>query len=284
MRSIQELLKEKYITLSKGQKKVADLLLKDIIGFSMSTASQIAKQAEVSETTVIRLSYNLDFDSFSQMQKFLQKEYLTQKEKAESLLKHENKPKNQDFIDRIIENEIEILGSLKNSLSMDNYWAAIDYIMNADEVKIVGYRASYSAAHWMYLKLNMLRNNVHMISTNMTGYPDDLLIDEDKKVVFIFISLPSYVAQSLEIAQTAKKQGAKLITITDHLLSPISRISDISFTTQINTNSETFIPISSILCLLNIIATGIEIKYEKEVMERVLKLQKLHKEQELFLE
>lgn len=281
--SIQELIKDKYLKLSKGQKKVADFLLKDIVGFSMSTASQIAKQAEVSETTVIRLAYALDFDSFSQMQKFIQKDFLSKNEKAEEQCKEGSKI-NQDFIDVLIEREIEILGSIKSSLNMNDYWAAIDDIMSADEVKVVGFRASYTAANWLYLKLNMLRNNVDMISSQSTNYPDNLLIDSDKKIIFIFVSFPSYAAQSLQIAEVAKKQGAKLITITDHYLSPVSRISDISFITQINNSSEVFIPISSILSLLNIITTGIEIKYEKEVMKRVSKLQNLYKESEFFLE
>ncbi|OLS37311.1 MurR/RpiR family transcriptional regulator [Bacillus sp. MRMR6] len=281
--SIQELMKEKYLTLSKGQKKVADLLLKDVATFSMSTALQIAKQADVSETTVVRLSYALDFESFSQMQKFIQKDYLSKKEMGPVALNDEKNNSN-DFIDDLIDKEIDILKSLKSSLNMNHFWMAIDEIMGADEVKIVGFRASYSAAHWLYLKLNMMRTNVDLITSNTSNYPDNLLVDRDKKIVFIFISLPSYATPSLEIAEMAKKQGAKLITITDHLLSPISRISDITLTTQINASSESFIPISSVMSLLNIIATGIETKYEKEVIERVLRLQNLYKEKEFFLE
>lgn len=278
--NIQELIKEKYLTLSKGQKKVADFLLKDLVGFSMSTASQIAKRAEVSETTVIRLSYALDFESFSQMQKSIQKEFLNKKDGPEH---SSGSPESKDFIEELIESDIEVLKTIKSNLNMDDYWAALEEIMKADEVKIVGFRASYSAAHWLYLKLNMLRSNVEIIPSKV-NYPDSLLIEQNKRNVFIFISFPSYAAQSLEIAEHAKRQGAKLIVITDHLLSPISRISDITFTTQLNTHSGTLISISSIMSLLNIITTGIEHKYEKEVMGRVLKVQNLYKETEFFLE
>ncbi|MEH7125504.1 MurR/RpiR family transcriptional regulator [Bacillus sp. JJ1503] len=280
--SIENLLKEKYPTLSKGQKKVADLLLKDVVSFSMSTASQIAKQAEVSETTVIRLSYALDFETFSQMQKFIQKDYLFKKDQLENLSTEESN-NNLDFIDSSIEKEIEILRTLRNKLDINHYWHAIDEIMAADEVYIVGFRASYAAAYWLYLKLKMLRKDVNLISSE-TSYPEDLLIETNKKTLYIFISFPRYSARSLEIAKTVKEQGTKLITITDHLLSPISQISDVSFTTQINTNSENFIPISSILSLLNIITTGIEMKYEREVMERVRKIQNKYKESDYFIE
>lgn len=279
--NIEKILREKYSSLSKGQKKVADFLLKDLVSFSMTTASQIAKQVDVSETTVIRLSYALEYDSFSQMQKVIQKEYLTKKDETETENESEEK---QDFIDHIIEHEIANLRSIKNNLDMNKLWMAIDEIMLADEVKIVGFRASYSAAHWLYLKLGMMRTNVELFTPNSTKYPDDLLIDEKKNIVFIFISFPSYVAESLTIAEMAISQGARCIAITDRLLSPVSRISHISFTTQISVDSENLIPISSIMSLLNVFARGIEQKYEKEVMKRVAKLQDLYKVRGYFLE
>lgn len=281
--SIEKILREKYSSLSKGQKKVADFLLKDLVSFSMTTASQIAKQVDVSETTVIRLSYALEYESFSQMQKMIQKEYLSKKDEAEAENESESEEK-QDFIDHIIEHEIANLRSIKNNLDMNKFWMAIDEIMLADEVKIVGFRASYSAAHWLYLKLGMMRTNVELFSPNSTKYPDDLLIDEKKNVVFIFISFPSYAAESLNIAEMAISQGARCIAITDRLLSPVSRISHISFTTQISVDSENLIPISSIMSLLNVFARGIEQKYEKEVMKRVAKLQELYKVRGYFLE
>ncbi|MDF1511783.1 MurR/RpiR family transcriptional regulator, partial [Robertmurraya sp. DFI.2.37] len=107
--------------LSKGQKKEADLLLRDVVGFSMSTASQIAKQAEVSETTVIRLSYALDVESFSQMQKQIQKEYLLRIEQHGNSIGEEPKD-NLDFIDTLIEQEIEILTTLRSKLDINQYW------------------------------------------------------------------------------------------------------------------------------------------------------------------
>jgi len=279
--NIEKVLRDKYSSLSKGQKKVADFLLKDIVSFSMTTASQIAKQVDVSETTVIRLSYALEYESFSQMQKMIQKEYLAKKDEPDAENESEEK---QDFIDHIIEHEIANLRSIRNNLDMSKLWMAIDEIMLADEVKIVGFRASYSAAHWLYLKLGMMRTNVELLSSNSTKSPDDLLIEEKKNVVFIFISFPSYAAESLTIAEMAISQGARCIAITDRLLSPVSRISHISFTTQISVDSENLIPISSIMSLLNIFARGIEQKYEKEVMKRVAKLQDLYKVRGYFLE
>ncbi|MDJ0332986.1 MurR/RpiR family transcriptional regulator [Planococcus sp. S3-L1] len=284
MKNFEELLKSKYLTLSKGQKKVADSMLENPMSFGMSTANQIARKIDVSETTVIRLSYALGFDTFTQMQKRIQQEYVLKNKVQQKENDQTEEIVEDDFISRLIKRDIEILQNLQKSFNSNEYWSVVDEIMAADEVKIVGYRASYAPAHWLYLKLGMLRKEVKLFSQNMMRNPDELLLNPQKKVVFIVISFPSYAAETLEIAESASKRGATIIAISDRLLSPVSRMADISLITEINVESENLISVSSIMSLLNIIATGIEKKYETEILERVNNLKILYKERGYFLE
>jgi DNA-binding MurR/RpiR family transcriptional regulator len=53
----KKLVKEKFPHLSAGQKKVANYLIENLDEAAFKTAFQIGRKAEVSETTVIRLSY-----------------------------------------------------------------------------------------------------------------------------------------------------------------------------------------------------------------------------------
>lgn len=285
MKSIEEILKKNYSSLSKGQRKVADYLLEDAVKFGMSTAAQIAKQIDVSETTAIRLSYALGFESFSQMQKFIQKEQLEKLgRQQDNITDDEYSGTPNDFIQQIVYKEIEILQRLQTSLSIDDYWKAIDEIMNADEVKIVGYRASFAPAYWLNLKLSMLRGNVSLISQNPLWNAEELLCSPNKKVVYIILSFPSYVAETLRVAEYAKKQGAVLIAVSDRLLAPVSRISDYSLITEISVRSENLIPVSSVMTLLNILTAGIEQKYEEQITSRFKALNNLYKERGFFLE
>lgn len=280
---IDLLIKEKYSQLSKGQRIVANYLLDDIKRFGMSTASHIARQVNVSETTVIRLSYALGFESFTEMQKAIQNQYLLREEnnKKESVQREEGE---NYFIQRIVNQDIENLKQMIENLDLKDYWTAVHEIMEADEVRIVGFRASSAPAQWLYLKLGMMRTNVELISNNSTRYPDNLLVNKKDRVLFIVFSFPSYAAEALKIAESAKKQEAKLIAISDRLLSPVSRLADLSFVTKISVESENLIPVSSVMSFLNILTTGIERKYENNISKRVKDLWNIYKAQGYFLE
>lgn len=275
---------EIYEKLPKGQKKVAEYLLRNHIEFSISTASQIAKKIDVSEATVIRFSYALNYKSFSHMQKSFQSEFLSETNQ-EKLQVPSTLPDDleKDLINTIITREVEILQQMQ-SMDRDDFWETADLLMKTKHVKIVGNLASYSAAYWFYLKLSMMREDVTLLSNELNASFDNLLLSEPEETVFILISMPSYVVNTLNIGKRAKEQGAKILTITDRKLSPTGRIADICLTTDIGIHSEAMISISSVMSLINLITSGIEFKYEKEISERIRSINKYYTDTNFVIE
>mgnify|MGYP000715459575 FL=1 len=72
----EALVKEKIAELSAGQKKVVQYILGHLEESSYLTLTKISREANVSETTVIRFAYSIGFESFSAMQEALQQEIL----------------------------------------------------------------------------------------------------------------------------------------------------------------------------------------------------------------
>lgn len=282
---IEDIIKAKYEKLSAGQKKIAEYLLNNKIEYGMSTAAQLARKVDVSETTIIRLSYALGFDSFTHMQKELQKQFLKDGEKLNYVQQNQNSiDKKGGLFQSIIERDISILQNMSNNLNDLLLWQTATILMEADEVKIAGFRASYTSAHWFYLKLSMMRENVNLINSASHSFPEHLLFNQDKKNVIVLLSFPSYVAETLRIAEIAKEQGVTVIAITDRVLSSVGRIADVCLTTDINVDSESLISISSVLSLLNLVTAAIESKYDEKVSERVKKITEMHANNNYFLE
>ncbi|MDQ7861882.1 hypothetical protein RCO48_15625 [Peribacillus frigoritolerans] len=88
------------------KKKVAAYLIENLDEAAFKTAFQIGREAEVSETTVIRFSYSLGFEGFSKMQARIQKQLLHQNQidlsNTDSFLRIDDK---QDPFTKVIENE-----------------------------------------------------------------------------------------------------------------------------------------------------------------------------------
>lgn len=78
------------------------------------------------------------------------------------------------------------------------------------------------------------------------------------------ISFPSYVKETITIAIIAKEHNAKIISISDRVLSPIGFISDICLSTEINVTFESLISVASVHILLNVITTFYEDRYGLE--------------------
>lgn len=282
--TIQDLVLKKYSELSTGQKKVAEYLLQNTFEFSMSTAAQLAKKVNVSETTIIRLSYALGFESFSVMQKYIKNQFLNKKDSQDEEVSYSKKGE-KSLLNLTIQRDIAILKSMLENLDMDKIYKVTDLLKNATEVKIAGYRASFSSAHWFFTKLSMMRDNVTLISSlNSFNSPDDLITKRSGQTVFFLLSFPSYISETLNIAKIAKNQGAKVIVISDRMLSPVARVSDICITTDINVSSENLISVSSVHSLLNLIATEIEINNDEAIAERVRMINDMYSKNGYYLE
>lgn len=279
MRPIEQLIKEKYNQLSPGQKKVAEYMMEKMEESAFSTASQLGRKTEVSETTVIRLSYALGFNGFSEMQALIQKQlfYPT----SSSLSETANPAAEGDPFAKMIESDIQALRQTFQQLSISNLNQVIRDLIHADQVIVVGLRASHAAAYWFALMLQTLRSHVRLCPAS--GEMNESLCDlNDQSVVFV-ISFPRYTTQTLTIAECAKTQGAKLICLTDRMLSPVGRMADLTLTTEEDVES-TSPSITPVISVLDLIISGIARKDQEKVKSRQQQLEKLYSISSIFIE
>ncbi|OIK09715.1 RpiR-family transcriptional regulator [Bacillus sp. MUM 116] len=273
------LVKDNFPLLSTGQKKVANYLIENLDESAFKTAYQIGKKAGVSETTVIRLSFALGFEGFSNMQTTIQNQLL-QQHQTELLENHQQDEKNDPF-KRVIESEVHILRHLLNPTNINEIWKAVDALIKADQVLIVGYSLSHAAAYWFSHMLSTLRENVSLCSPNENFV--EKFCNLTKNSVVVAFSFPRYSNETIKIAEFAAKHEFQTIAVTDRLLSPIGQISDIVLTTE--EKAETGVnSISSVISLLDLIIEGIHQKDQNRVHAHQQKLEMLYSSFHVFNE
>ncbi|MED2009520.1 MurR/RpiR family transcriptional regulator [Brevibacillus borstelensis] len=270
--SFEQLVKESFTQLSSGQKKVAEYLLENIEKVAFYTAVQIGREADVSETTVIRFAYALGFRGFSDMQAAIQ-QYVLESSYSRYAEPAPQAGEEPNIFTRVIERDIVILRQTLHQLNQQDVWRAVDWLLEADQVLVVGYRASYAAAHWFTFMLGMIRKNVLLIP--FSGETEERIVSLTEKSVGMVISFPRYTKDSIRVAEASKRMGAKIIAATDRLLSPVSRISDIAFTTDINIESGHYSN-ASVINLLNLLLAGIEEKCGANNQTRMKQLEQLY--------
>ncbi|MEJ8543908.1 MurR/RpiR family transcriptional regulator [Brevibacillus borstelensis] len=270
--SFEQLVKDSFTQLSSGQKKVAEYLLENIEKVAFYTAVQIGREADVSETTVIRFAYALGFRGFSDMQAAIQ-QHVLENSSARYTEAAPQTGEEPNLFARVIERDIVNLRQTLHQLNQQDVWRAVDWLLEADQVLVVGYRASYAAAHWFTFMLGMIRKNVLLIP--FSGETEERIVSLTEKSVVMVISFPRYTKDSIRVAEASKRMGARVIAATDRLLSPVSRISDIAFTTDINIESGHYSN-ASVINLLNLLLAGIEEKSGAHSQTRMKQLEQLY--------
>ncbi|MBT2730156.1 MurR/RpiR family transcriptional regulator [Bacillus sp. ISL-75] len=283
MKSFETIIKEKYETLSPGQKKVAKHLIEKLDESAFDTATMIGRKVDVSETTVIRLSYALGFNGFSEMLHYIQQQIVNKSMHPFSTnSKIENKEEEHtSLFTEILEKEILSQRQTNHQLNETELWKVVDVLIKADRIFILGMGASYAPAHWFSFQLHTLRDQVTLCPS--TGEIYERLTDLSDRSVLFIISFPRYSKETLHIAECAKKQGVPIICVTDRLLSPIGRIADYTLTTEEDSESAAH-SITPAIILLDFIIAGMKVKNSEQIQVRQQKLEELYSNYGVFVE
>ncbi len=283
--SFDRIVKEKFHELSVAQKKVVEYLLNNLEKAAFSTALQIGRDVDVSETTVIRSSHALGFASFSEMQARIQQQFMTKTMPANTatMSSDTGEVEKENPFAKVIVNDIGLLQNLLSQLNLEEIWRAVEAIVSADQVMVVGNRASYSTAHWLAFVLGTLRNHVYLCPAGGDTY--EKLFNLNRQSVVVAISFPRYSRETLNLAENAKKQGVTLISITDRVLSPIGRISDIPLLTNFTLDIDTGLAsLASANSIIHAIVKGVILKDQDGLRDRQQKLEQFYNQHNIFVE
>ncbi|MEH7484181.1 MurR/RpiR family transcriptional regulator [Neobacillus drentensis] len=283
MKNFETLIKEKYETLSPGQKKVAKHLIEKLDESAFDTATMIGRKVDVSETTVIRLSYALGFNGFSEMLHYIQQQIVNKSLHPFSTSSKIEKKEEEhtSLFTEILEKEILSQRQTNHQLNETELWRVVDVLIKADRIFILGMGASYAPAHWFSFQLHTLRDQVTLCPS--TGEIFERLADLSDRSVLFIISFPRYSKETLHIVECSKKQGVPIICVTDRLLSPIGRIADYTLTTEEDSESAAH-SITPAIILLDFIIAGMKVKNPEQIQVRQQKLEELYSNYGVFVE
>lgn len=257
-----------YTSLTEGQKRVAEYILKNPHESAVESAAEIGKKAGVSETTVIRFCYALGYEGFTEIQKELQRQLLISKSSLDTFVESKRLfAEDPHFYAKAMEKDRENIALLMRKIDEKQLDDAIHYLEDASNVLIAGLHASYPAALWFGFTLNLLRgktkiyrpdtDNIFLLSTEI-----------DQSWTVLVISFHRYAKESLEIARTAKELGAKVIAITDSLLAPVAKYAHIVIPLEIERTSTIDIA-APLISILNSLLGGYSLKNLDKVEQRM---------------
>lgn len=213
--------------LSKGQKLIAEFIINNYDKAAFMTAATIGDTVNVSESTVVRFANTLGYDGYRQLQKELHelvKNKLTTVQRLSMTNEYSNK---ENALKKVMRKDLENIEKTINEIDLIAFQESINLILNARNIYILGLRSSSFLAGYLGFYLSFIIKGVKVLNSG----PNDLfeqLLWVDSKDLIIGISYPRYSKRTLEALEFCMEKGCKIISITDSLISPASKDSDIS--------------------------------------------------------
>ncbi|AJY74325.1 MurR/RpiR family transcriptional regulator [Paenibacillus beijingensis] len=212
-----------YSSLTKAEKKVADVVKNNPEEAVLATVTDLAEQAGVGETSVIRFSRKLGFRGFHEFKLSVAQDLV---DRPPSVSNMEIEEKDDVMtVARKVTMKHEIL--LKNTLDLvnvDNLKQAVDNMLAANKILVYGVGSSGITA--MDLHFRLMR-----IGMNVEAHRDAHIIAMSaalvKKGDLVFgISTSGSTRDLVDPVRQAKNNGAVVICLTGHLRSPIAAYAD----------------------------------------------------------
>lgn len=235
------------------------------------TLSDLSKATGISESSIVRFSTTLGYRGYSAFKKDFQ-----QKVRAEltSLERFKLSPNGRQHWKKIshpfqntLQNERENLQKLLGSIRDVELNQIIHALETAQTIFVAGAQSTESMAQYFGYHLSIISDNVRTI-THANGDTVNLLKEINEKSLLFLISLVRYPRILVNIGHWAKQKEAKVVVITDNVLSPFKDMGDIllivptNFTSFLYTNA-------ALIALLNCIIVEFSSKRKTQVIEHL---------------
>lgn len=224
---VLKLFRKKYDFLTPTQKRIASFILNNVDKIVFMNADEISRAINTTPSSIVRFSREIGYSGFTELKKKLQENLMLRINNSSQLVKAKKfaSQKMNSLIQNSLRKDIgniNKLVELLNEVLVDKF---LGYIINADKIIIIGNRNSFSLAHFLFFKMKKMFSKIHFVN-DIDGTIYDNLIGIGPKDVIVAISFPRYVNSTVNFCKFAKKQGVKIVSITDSEISPLYKISD----------------------------------------------------------
>ncbi len=223
---ILKFIDENTAKFSKGQKQIAGFIKEHYDKAAYMTAAKLGHEVGVSESTVVRFVVELGFEGYPEFQKSL-RELIRSKLTAVQRVEVTNQLIGEgDVLHKVLYSDIEKIKRTVEGIDRDAFDKAVDSIVSAKHIYILGMRASSYLVGFLNYSLRMMFDNVRLIQTTSGSETFEQMMNIGEGDVLISASFPRYSKSIIKGVGYAKNAGAEVIALTDSNGSPIAEYAD----------------------------------------------------------
>ncbi len=213
---------DKYMKMSKGHKAIAAYISDHYEQAVFMTAAKLGETVGVSESTVVRFASGLGYDGYPEFQDALEDWVKNKLNSVQKMGAKYGKSTQSEILNSVLNSDIEKIKDTIVNLDAAAFEAAVDIILEAKNIYLVGVRSCEPLADFLHFYLNMIRGGIILVKTTSVTEMFEQMIRIGEKDAIVGISFPRYSMRTLKAMEFANDRNAKVITITDSIHSPMN--------------------------------------------------------------
>lgn len=211
-----------YKKFSKGQKKLAEFIREDYDKAAFLTAAKMGEEVGVSESTVVRFAMALGYEGYPEFQKALEELVRMKLNSIQRMEVTYGRISQGEILASVLQSDIEKIKLTMEAIDRETFEVAVDTILNARRIYVVGIRSCAPLASFLTFYLNLICDSVTAVNSNSSSEIFEQLFRIGEEDVIIGISFPRYSMRTLKALEFASNRKAKVITLTDSVHSPMN--------------------------------------------------------------
>lgn len=278
---ILSLLQERLPTFSKGQRAIARYITESYDKAAFMTASRLGKNVGVSESTVVRFAVELGYEGYPEMQKAMQEMVLNRLTSVQRIEVANSRLGDHDVVSTVLHSDMDKLQKTLEAVSREDFSAAVDAIIQAKSIYILGVRSAAPLVNFLGYYLGYMFRNVHTVTTTGSVEMFEQIVGVNDRDVVIAFSFPRYSSVTSKGAKYCRSTGATVIGITDSRFSPLGENSDhvlIAKSDMLSLVDSLVAPLS----LVNALIVAIASRKERALSETFKSLEQIWEEYHVY--
>ncbi len=260
----EERLRERAGKFSPSHRKIASFLMQNRQQAMFMTASEIARELKVSESTVFRFATVLGYRGYPELKSALREKVYENRSVPERV--HAFEPsggEEENLVKRVLQDDMENLGKALYSVDAAAVESLANAILAARSVHCICERSARVLGEYLHFYLSWFLPHVHLLEPFYAVERIANLGPEDMLLGFTFNRC---IQATVELLATAKKRKIVTGVVTDCISSPAARWAD--YLVGVPSNCISFIdsyvaPISLVNALCLVVARKCPERSEK---------------------
>ena len=187
-----------------------------------------------------------------------------------------------EIVTSVLNADIEKITDTIDNLDPAAFETAVNTILKARNIYIMGIRSCAPLADFLHFYLNMIRGNVILLRTTSVSETFEQMIRIDENDAMIGISFPRFSMRTLKAMEFANDRNAKVIAITDSVHSPMNLYSSCNLLAR----SDMVSIVDSLvapLSLINALVVAMCLKRPEEVTKNLKELENAWNNYQVYL-